>query len=275
MTQSGQTVVSPYFFNKMKTLGILFLGLMVLFSSCNSSDDIAPDLTDDLLEITTHAENDLNISIYAPERLFVGYNEITVEIKDTDGHPLSGEISVLPMMDMMTMSHSCPLEAEDNTFSDGFYSFNTVFVMPSGEMGSWSIDFTINGTEISIPVEVSAPELSRLVSFTSSMDEQTKYFVAFIGPKDPTVGKNELEIAVYEKQSMMDWPAVTELEFEVEPWMVSMDHGSPNNVAPVHSENGHYIGTVNFTMTGDWQIRLTMMENGGVCGNPYFDLYFQ
>ena len=259
----------------MKTLGILLSGLVVVFFSCNSSEDIEPDLTDDLLEITTYAESDLKISIYAPEKLFVGYNEITVKIKDTDGNLLSGEILVLPMMDMTTMSHSCPLEVDGNTFSDGFYNFNTVFVMPSGEMGSWSIDFTINGREVSVPVVVNSPERSRLVSFTSSMDEQTKYFVAFIGPKEPTVGKNELEIAVYQKQSKLLWPAVMDLEFEVEPWMVSMDHGSPNNVAPVHVENGHYMGKVNFTMTGDWQIRLTMMEKGGVCGNPYFDLYFQ
>tara|TARA_Y100001972_G_C7664971_1_gene336016 strand:- start:3793 stop:4572 length:780 start_codon:yes stop_codon:yes gene_type:complete len=259
----------------MKKLGIILSGLMVVFYSCNSSEDIGPDLTDDLLEITTHAENDLNISIYAPEKLFVGYNEITVEIKDTDGHPVSGEISVVPMMDMTTMSHSCPLEADQNTFSAGIYNFNAVFVMPSGEMGSWSIDFTINGMEISVPVEVIAPERSRLVSFISTMDEETKYFVTLIGPKDPAVGKNDLEIAVFETQSMMLWPAVTTLEFEVEPWMVSMDHGSPNNVAPGHTEEGHYKGTVNFTMTGDWQIRLTMTENGEICGTPYFDLYFQ
>jgi hypothetical protein len=65
------------------------------------------------------------------------------------------------------------------------------------------------------------------------------------------------------------------MQFEVEPWMVSMDHGSPNNVAPVHMQNGHYKGTVNFTMTGDWRVRLTMKDQDQVCGKPYFDLYFQ
>ncbi len=259
----------------MKILAIIVVGLMVVFSSCNSAEDVAPDLTDDLVEITTHVTDDLSIGIYAPEQLFVGYNEITVEVKDTDGNPLSGEISVVPMMDMTTMSHSCPLETENNTLSEGIYTFNVVFVMPSGEMGSWHIDFTINGTEVSVPVEVISPELSRLVSFTSDMDGSTKYFVAFLGPKEPAVGKNELEIAVFERKGMMEWPAVPGLAFEVEPWMVSMDHGSPNNVAPVDVGEGHYEGTVNFTMTGDWQIRLTMKEGKEVCGTPYFDLYFQ
>ncbi len=259
----------------MKITGILFFALIWVLSSCNSSEDVGPDITSDLLEITSYSDDGLNITVFATEKLFVGYNMITVEIKDMDGAPISGEIGVLPMMQMSTMSHSCPLEVSGNTFEDGVYTFNTVFVMPSGEMGNWRIDLTINGKELSIPVEVTSPELSRLVSFTSDMDGSTKYFVAYIDPKDPEVGKNELKIAVFERKGMMEWPAVSELTFNVEPWMVSMDHGSPNNVAPVDTEEGHYEGTVNFTMTGDWQIRLTMMEDGVVCGNPYFDLYFQ
>ncbi len=259
----------------MKTTGKLFFALIVVLSSCNSSEDIGPDFTNDLIEITYYSDDGLNITVFAPETLFVGYNTITVEIKDKDGAPLSGEIDVLPMMQMSAMSHSCPLEVSGHTLEEGIYTFNTVFVMPSGEMGSWRIDFTINDKEVSIPVEVTSPELSRLVSFTSDMDGSTKYFVTYINPKDPEVGKNELEIAVFERKGMMEWPAVSGLTFEVEPWMVSMDHGSPNNVAPVDEGEGHYKGTVNFTMTGDWQIRLTMMEEGAVCGNPYFDLYFQ
>lgn len=44
--------------------------------------------------------------------------------------------------------------------------------------------------------------------------------------------------------------------------MPSMGHGSPNNVNPVHIEKGHYRGKVNFTMTGEWQIKLKVFKNG-------------
>ncbi|XOV91253.1 MAG: FixH family protein [Bacteroidota bacterium] len=259
----------------MKILNIVILVMIVALISCNSSEDEMPDLTADLVQITSFEENDLHLTVYAPEALFVGYNTVTVKITDNSDTSLSGDISVLPIMDMSTMSHSCPVEVSDDNFIDGLFTFNAVFLMPSGEMGSWEIKFTINEVQISVPIEVVAPELTRLVSFTSSMDVGTKYFVAYIDPKDPEVGKNDLEIAVYKKETMMSWPAVTNLNFEVEPWMVSMDHGSPNNVAPVHAEKGHYKGTVNFTMTGDWQIRLTMKEGKEICGTPYFDLYFQ
>ncbi len=261
----------------MKPIQSIFLLLtLILVSACNHNDDPQPVFNTDLNEITSFTENGLSITLFASENFFVGYNAITAKIEDENGNLLSGDISTMPMMNMMDMSHSSPLELPDgNTFRQGTFTFNTVFVMPSGEMGDWSIHFTINDLEINVPVTVVAPEQARLVSFTSLMDQETRYFVTYIQPQTPQIGQNDLEIAVFKRQSMMEWPAVTNLEFELEPWMVSMDHGSPNNVAPIHTGNGHYAGTVNFTMTGDWQVRLTMKENGEVCGTPYFDLFFQ
>lgn len=258
----------------MKSLRLALIALLAVFYSCDS-EELQPEFEIELQEVTAYTESNYTITLYAEEEFFVGYNSLIVKVEDANGNLVSGEVSVKPMMHMATMSHSCPLEVSGSSLVDGRFEFSILFVMPSGDMGSWSLDFTINGTEVSVPVEVTSPEQSKLVSFTSAMDESTRYFVAYIDPKSPEVGQNDLEIAVFQKKSMMDWPAVTSLSFEVEPWMVSMDHGSPNNVAPVHKSDGHYKGTVNFTMTGDWQIRLTMMENDQVCGTPYFDLYFQ
>ncbi len=261
----------------MKTLRLLTLGLIVaLIGSCSDSEDPQPTFETELSEVATATENGITVTLYASEALFVGYNSITAKIEDANGTLLSGDVTVTPMMDMMDMSHSSPIEFPNGTtFTDGAFDFSPVFVMPSGEMGAWRVDFDVNGTTVSVPVEVASPEYARMVSFTSAMDEMTKYFVAYLGPKDPQVGQNDLEIAVFKRESMMEWPAVTDLEFALEPWMVSMDHGSPNNVAPSHTADGHYMGKVNFTMTGDWQIRLTMSQAGNVCGEPYFDIYFQ
>jgi hypothetical protein len=62
---------------------------------------------------------------------------------------------------------------------------------------------------------------------------------------------------------------------EITPEMPSMGHGSPNNVNPVHTGNGHYKGTVNFTMTGDWRIHLKLTRNGRLISDKaYFDILF-
>jgi hypothetical protein len=57
--------------------------------------------------------------------------------------------------------------------------------------------------------------------------------------------------------------------------MPSMGHGSPNNVNPVHTSNGHYLGKVNFTMSGFWRVHLTIKKNGVLLSNDqYFDITF-
>ena len=54
-----------------------------------------------------------------------------------------------------------------------------------------------------------------------------------------------------------------------------MGHGSPNNVNPVLTENGHYMGTVNFTMTGAWRINMVFKQDGRIIGkNAWFDIVF-
>ncbi len=259
--------------NKIR-LGVI--AMIMLIVSCSDDKDPVPKFETELSEITTFSGGGITVTLYASESFFVGFNKITAKIADDNDNLLNGNISVTPMMDMMEMDHSAPLELpEGNTFSDGKFEFNTVFVMPSGEMGSWTLNFDVNDTKIEVPVTVSQPEYARMVSFVSAMDETTKYFVSLVEPGAPQVGQNDMELAIFEKESMMAWPPVTDLEIEMEPWMVSMDHGSPNNVSPVHDSGGHYLGTVNFTMTGDWQIRLVIKQGGMVCGEPYFDLFFQ
>ncbi|MCP4460380.1 MAG: FixH family protein [Cytophagales bacterium] len=258
----------------MKLLSIVLLGLTILtMSSCNN-DEVEPIFKTDLSEIISVTENDLTITLYAAEDFFVGYNSITAKIEDASGNLLSGNVSVAPIMNMEMMTHACPLEYPNGqNFTNGSFEFNSVFVMPSGEMGSWTLTFDVDGMAVKMPITVVQPEFSKLKSFVSEMNDAS-YFVAFIEPSAPEVGQNDIELAIYKKESMMSWPAVENLSLEIEPWMVSMDHGSPNNEAPVHVDNGHYTGKVNFTMTGDWQIRITVMEGRSKHGEPYFDLVF-
>lgn len=258
-------------------LSILFIGLVIIMSSCGEDDEPTVTTEVPLQEFASASAGGFNVSLKAEESFFVGYNMITAEVFDASNQPVNAEVTVTPMMDMMTMSHSSPLEYVNGQqlSAAGTIQFAAVFVMPSGEMGSWTLNVEVSGTTIEVPVEVAQPEYSRLTSFVDLVDGTSKYFVALVEPKGPEVGENELEVVVYKKASMMDWPAVTDMTMTLEPWMVSMDHGSPNNVAPVHIGDGHYSGKVNFTMTGDWQIRLDLSQDGQLCGAPYFDIFFQ
>jgi hypothetical protein len=74
---------------------------------------------------------------------------------------------------------------------------------------------------------------------------------------------------------MMNFPADNTYTIEITPEMPSMGHGSPNNVNPVNTGNGHYKGKVNFTMTGEWKVNVLVKKDGNaVSKNAYFNITF-
>lgn len=264
------------------------LGFLVLTVACSNDDDVTPTVEPDLLMVAEAAAQGIRAEVYAEEPLFVGYNRLQLSITDDEGNPLSGNIAINPVMDMGPMDHgdhgghgehmehSCPHDYPDGpSVKNGTVLFNVAFVMPSGELGTWALNVTFQGKTVEVPIAVIQPEWSKMVSFTHGPEEsKTGYFVFLVEPRAPQVGQNDLQLAIYKRANMFDWPPVDGLEVEMTPWMPSMDHGSPNNVDPKDTGNGMYLGKVNFTMTGDWQIRLKIINNGVVSGEPTFDLEF-
>lgn len=216
--------------------------------------------------------------VYSEKDLFVGYNKIFVAMFDsvsntrlTDGH-----FDVIPMMDMGMMKHSAPVEITDESIpSDKFWKAAIVFIMPSSA-GKWTLNMAFHNHktdkegEGELEVNVINPTTSVMKSFTAS--DSTKLFVTLIQPTTPKIGLNNFEISIH-KKDMMDFPAVNDYTVEIEPTMPSMGHGSPNNVNPVFTSMGHYIGKVNFTMTGLWNVKLTLKKNGVTIDNKQsFDI---
>ena len=101
------------------------------------------------------------------------------------------------------------------------------------------------------------------------------YFLTKISPAEPKVGMNAFEVAIHKRENMMSHPAVSGLSLEMTPTMPSMGHGSPNNVNPVHQQDGHYQGEVNFTMSGDWDIALGFASAQDSLGTVNFQLTVQ
>lgn len=183
------------------------------------------------------------------------------------------------MMQMMEMAHSAPNETYEHEMGGEMYQhFATVFVMPSGEMGAWNLKVSIHdmdtdfSSEVQIPVTVHSPEQAKMNAI--SVDENSSLFISLVSPELPSVGVNDFEITIHERESMMVWPAMTNYTIEIEPEMPAMGHGSPNNVNPVHESMGHYIGEVNFTMTGEWLVHVTIKDGTDVVADTHFTIIF-
>lgn len=275
----------------MKRISLLLLSLFFIvgLSNCDKNNDPEPEPEPTPEEQLLLGEeyaigSGLLVEYYSYEEPFVGYNKIYFEVKDS----ISGEaitenlnIDILPMMDMGMMMHSCPTEPVNYNSSSKQYIGAAVYVMPS-TAGSWTLNVTVSDTVSGsqglavFEFEVVEPEEAKMVSFVSDIDPEARYFISIIQPRNPIVGQNDFEIIINRRASMMDWPYEPYLNVEIEPEMPSMNHGSPNNVNPTHTGEGHYEGEVNFTMTGWWRVNMVIKDGEGTVINndSYFDITF-
>ncbi|MBP6025379.1 FixH family protein [Ferruginibacter sp.] len=258
----------------------------VILTSCKKDDVTETNPTEGL---TKQAEGyaagaAIKVMVYTKETtVYSGYQKFYVALYDS----LSGNIiedahvKLTPMMDMGMMQHSAPYEnpASEEAVNK-LYPCSVFFVM-SSMGGTWTVKVNVHnhstGKEgaVTFPFTVAEPAKARMKSFTAAHDG-AKYFVALIDPSYPKVGINDMEIAIYKKVSMMNWPADSSLSVVLTPEMPTMGHGSPNNINPVHIGNGHYKGKVNFTMTGLWKLNMDYMAGAAVADTTtqFFEVQF-
>ena len=228
------------------------------------------------VHLATEEAAGVRVDLRGPEHLLTGYAELQLILTEVDGdtHVHGATVTVRPVMPMAmddggTMVHGAPSETPArHDHEAGLYSNSVVLLMP----GTWHLEVAFLAGEVagSVTFELEVGQGGKLVALEGS--DGTSYFVALVGPGQPDVGKQELEIAVYRRESSNSFPPVTDLEVEFEPSMPAMEHGSPDNEQPLHLENGRYRGKVNFTMTGDWRVELDLQRAGVSLGVVEFDL---
>lgn len=274
--------------NLSLSLSFLFISLFLLQGCSKDSNPVNgggnnPPSQMIKLDSGYAAGANAKIVLWTTHSLKAGYNKIYAAIYDsTTGASLTeGHFRISATMDMGGgMTHGCPSENQgtENPEHDGMYESAIIFIMPSIAGGTWTI--TAGYHNHSAPGEPYG-QFTKTVTVGDNSDklknittaDGSRLFLSYIQPDTPKVGSNNFEFTVHKMNSMTSFPADSSYTIEVKPWMESMGHGSPNNVNPVHSGKGHYKGSVNFTMTGDWRLHLYLNKDG-VRDSTYFDLYF-
>ncbi|ANI88567.1 hypothetical protein A9P82_04210 [Arachidicoccus ginsenosidimutans] len=236
----------------------------------------------------------IRVDVYRQyDSLFVGYNPLYFKLTDTASGQLVNNASLMlnPTMNMGAMMHGCPIDQPEYIDSLRLYKAGISFLMSSdaamdmNESMDMSVGWTLptnislngNTYKDTLPVTVKDMGVGKeFIQSTLGSDGNT-YYLVLVHPwqKEQAVGMNDLEVAVYRKDGMFDFPAVDGLTLSFVPTMPSMGHSSPNNIAPVSIGNGHYKGKVNFTMTGDWQLDFTIKNGSNTLANGVdIDLFF-
>ncbi len=270
-------------------IAVLFLGLASCKYDATEPTPTPVNPYEDLVYIgeTQAVGADAIVKLYAEAELFMGYNRLHVVVLDaanTSKFITDAQVTFNPMMDMGAMQHSCPFENPGMMVEEGTNAFTgyVIFIMPTTATGSWNLGINVlnneNGKEglASFDITVIENAEPKLFSFQSDFDG-SMLFVALIDPMNPEIGINKFNLGIYQRETMMSFPGVEDIIVKSEPWMPSMNHGSPNNVDPISVGEGKYEGAVNFTMSGYWQIKLDFeTENQEVIKTgKYFDITFQ
>ena len=269
---------------------IAILAIAIIGVSCKKEDNDpdptpTPDPYADLYKVGEVAAtgSGLTVTLYMAEEPFMGYNYVFAVVKDDVTEEILSNATVMyePLMDMGAMMHSSPVEQPVWDADVKAFAGAVVFIMPSAN-GTWTIDVevthpttSLKGTAVFPFTVIDKPE-TRLVSFMSQTNN-SKVFVALLDPRSPEVGMNDYHLAIYTKANMMSFPPISDLQIEIDPEMPTMGHGSPNNVNPTALGYGHYMGEVNFTMTGYWKVNMVIKDNQGniMSDQSYFDITFQ
>lgn len=246
----------------------------IAFTACKKDDAKPADIINKN-KIAEIINNDITTTLWSDDKtLRNGYNRLYVSLKDGQDNEIKNvAVNYIPVMDMISMKHSCPAEQPLYNNELKLYEGAVVFTMPTSEMGTWELGVSVNGVAVSFPLTIDEAPQKRSGVYVGT--DEHKYVLALVPPVKWQVGLNDLDILISRQATMMDFPAAEGLTVEFTPEMPSMGHGSPNNIDPVSTGNGHYKGKVNYTMTGDWRLHFRLKKNDVVIvEDAYVDVLF-
>ncbi len=248
----------------------------VLFSCDDDDNYIDSSELENVALISTATVSGYTIELYSEDALTTGYNNLYFRVLEGSDVTDISEMSIMPVMHMTMMDHAAPYSQPTRMegFEDYFAGY-TVFIMPSGEMGTWDIEFDIttmaNETISGMFEAVTVASSWRLTSVTSENDQN--YYVTWYAPENPKTGDQELTVMVHKRENMMSFPAVVDAEVTIYPWM-DMGGGSGHSTnfeEPVAMGEGMYTGSINYSMSGTWTTEVTVVDGDETIGTVLFE----
>jgi len=255
----------------MKLKYILPIAFIALFFSCSTDDDNTPTVVNEIegLElIKTIVNGDQTIELYNKKGMFeTGYNMISLRLKDntTNSYIEDATLSWMPMMQMPMMQHSSPRSAITKALGkDTVYEGFIIYQMTGDGGSGWSLtlNYNVGGMDYSVTETISVMQYENQNTATFMANDDTRYILALIEPKDPSIAVNSMKVGLFKMQNMMTFPVVEDYTIALDPRMPGMgNHSSPNNTdLTFNNADNFYYGNLSLTMTGYWKLNLKLMN---------------
>ncbi|MGA9525415.1 MAG: FixH family protein [Myxococcaceae bacterium] len=221
-----------------------------------------------------------SLELFTRGPLEVGRNEVAYRLVDAANDQVitRATLTQKPMMTMAMHSHSCPLsQPRSEADADGRFLGTIVPIMPSGDMGTWSLQVEAVPEGSAGPLTFDFGHLQvaerALPARKDLVVGEDEYVVTVNFPAGaPEVGSQDIIVTVHQSSQLgLSWPAQTDLTVVMTPEMPTMGHGSSGNVAPAHAADGEYRGVLNLNMAGAWRVTFELMRGGTSLGTVVYD----
>ena len=212
----------------------------------------------------------VKVTLYQGATFLTGYNKIYLVLTDSATAAVitnaTATISASMGMGADIPAMTCPIEQPVYSSTNELYTGASVFNMATGGgMGQWMVSVNVTNPAnskqgmASFMVNVNNSTYNPITNVTGS-DDQT-YMITLVQPLKPQIGMNTLDLLVDMQNMDMTYSPVNNFQVQFTPEMPAMQNmTSSNNQNPVLSANGHYVGKVNLTMTGDWKLDIDLLN---------------
>ncbi len=218
------------------------------------------DPDDTSMELGILEDGSLLIRLTASDSLRTGINTLWAEVT-ADHSPVSdADLTLLPQWIAAERTIVPPIDAGKLAITDtpGRFIGTPLFVQPQDERGVWQLQiiYAAGGKsgEAVLPVQIKP---SLWVQYTG------EYYVSWIQPVRPETGLDEIEFGLHRLTDDGFMP-LEDATLDLYPWMdmgAGQGHSTPYE-APVYMRDGRYRGSVNFIMSGGWDMTVFIQRPG-------------
>lgn len=233
-----------------------------------------PGYIENLTALCATSDGIVDIDIYTKDVITTRYTRLFFDVFEsgTENRITEFDFAITPVMNMGEHVHAAPAWQPDSSRDpdSGMFEGAIIPTMPGGETGAWTLQWDAGNSAAGEPCDMEVGQASNVKVFTADNDE--RYILTWIHPHTPVTGANAMTLSLHRRESMMSFPEVQDMKLEIRTWMNSMDHGSEGSVHPGAAGDGFYEGSVVFNMSGDWQVFVTMIEDGKEIYEAEFEL---
>lgn len=254
-----------------KTALLLFA---LYFSACGNDTNpvIENQQTGDYVKIYTAEQgaNKFEVWSASASAFSYGYNDIGFKVFVNNTEQNQGFVKFHPVMyhGLGGPNHSTPASSMFSYDAGKSLFTGYVIFMMYDTAAFWTGDFNYNNQAyIDSSIFSINPSSGTLIYSWDNTTLQKTMFLTMISPTAPRVGLNQVEMLLHQTPDLNTYEEISDAEMYIRPWMETMGHGSANNVDPVYTTGGKYVGTVNFNMPGEWFLYDSIKVGGNFITN--------